>query len=209
MNVKWCKSKYRYKSKIYYIKCIFLFLLCIIIGLMYAFRETYVYNIFYIGLNITSSLYFLYRTHYVRSNIKNNNLELTSYSRKIYMIHICIMAIYFLLVLLSSIYFFQHIYDSNYKIWIWYALILPMMYSDSVYLSGITAFGENYFASGDYLVKYDNIDEINEIKEANTTQGKMMLISLCKNGKEYGYDKLFVEEYHKLRLYVFQNRREA
>lgn len=32
-------------------------------------------------------------------------------------------------------------YCWNMHIWIWYASVLTMMYSDSVYLSGMTAFG--------------------------------------------------------------------
>ena len=33
----------------------------------------------------------------------------------------------------------------------------------------------------------------------------MILVSLYSKGKEYGYDKLFLDEYHTLRLNIFQD----
>lgn len=205
MYGKWNKSRYRCKNSMLYRKIILCVTLCATVGLMYMYRECVVYNIGYICLNGLSAIYFLCRYFYIKANLKNNNLELTPYSKRIYNIHKGIITICLLIMLVINIYLVCNIYDGNYKIYIWYGIILPMLYGDSVYLSGITAFGEKYFASGEYLIKYDDIEEIKVVTEKDTIRGQMVLITLYRNGKEYGYDKLFVEEYHKLRLKVFQN----
>jgi len=205
MYGKWNKSRYRCKNSMFYRKIILCVTLCAIVGLTYMYKESVVYNIGYICLNVLSAIYFLYRYFYIKANLRNNKLELTPYSERIYNIHKGILTICVLIMLVINIYFICNICDGNYKIYIWYGMVLPMLYGDSVYLSGITAFGEEYFASGEYLIKYDDIDEIKVVTEKDTIRGQMVLIALYKNGKEYGYDKLFVEEYHKLRLKVFQN----
>lgn len=206
MNNKWNKSRYICKSDIYNYKIIFSIILCIIVGMMYVLKETVWYNVGYICLNVLSVIYFVCRTSYIQSNLCKYNLELTSYSERIYRLHKYIVKICVLLILVLNIYYIRNINGENFKIFIWYATILPMLYSDSVYLSGITAFGDKHYASGEYLIKYDDIDQIKELREKDTIQGPMVLITLYKKGEEYGYDKMFIDEYQKLRINIFQNR---
>lgn len=206
MSKKYLKSRYE-KSDFICIKRMVFVLLCVIITLMYFNQYSTKYNVYCVALNICCMFYFLGRTDFVEKKINKNNLELTQYSKRIYKIHKIIIFIY---IILGSIFCAMCIYKMiheryDIKIWLWYATILPVLYSDSVYLSGCTAFGEKSFLSGEFLVDYKDIDEISEIKSTSTMHGDIILVILRKNGKEIGFDKLFIDEYHKLRLMVYQN----
>lgn len=205
MKKKWNKSYYKCTITNYFFEIVFLIVLVGIIFLMYAFRESIQYNVLYISLNTFTMMYFIYRRCRITSKINRYRLKLTTYSNKLYKIHRYVLVAYSFMVVISDFVFVCFIHDTYYKIWIWYAIILPMLYSDSAHLSSITAFGNNYFLSGRYLVKYDDIEQIKELKECDTVSGKMVLVSFYSKGKEYGYDKLFLDEYHTLRLNVFQD----
>lgn len=206
MNAKWIKSRYE-KSDFIYIKRTIFILLCVIITLMYFNQYSTKYNVYCVILSTCCMFYFLGRTDFVKKRINENNLELTNYSKKIYKFHKIIIFIY---IVLGTVFCTMCIYKMirecyDIKIWLWYATILPILYSDSVYLSGITAFGEKNYLSGEFLIDYKDIDEIREIKSTSTIHGDIILVTLWKNGKEIGFDKLFIDEYHKLRLMVYQN----
>lgn len=209
MKNRWKKSHYKIKSNFLYVKLSIFVLLCVTILLMYLNQYSAIYNIGYIWLNISGVFYFAGRYYFVKKNLDKNDLELTDYSKRIFRIHRVILWLYFIMVCISNVAFLYCIYIGfyNIKVWIWYAVLLPALYSDSAYLSGITAFGEQKYASGEYIIEYSDINKICELKNRNTIQGNIVFISLWKGNMEFGYDKLFIDEYHRLRLLVYQNRR--
>lgn len=206
MNIKLRKSHYKIKNKFIYYKIITMILLLVMIAVAAFYRHRKVYVICFIMMNIIYLTFFLFKTKYVLNNLKNKELILTEYSEKILRIHKYIVFYYFVAVYICNIVYVCKIYTNSYdiKVWIWFALLLPVLYSDSVYLSEITAFGNYSFGSGEYIVNYSEIVEIREITDRNTIAGKMVLVSLLGKNGELGYDKLFVEEYKKLRLKVYQ-----
>lgn len=208
MKNKCRKSHYKIKSKFVYYKIVTMVLLLTMLAVAYLFRHTKGLVISFMIINIINLIYFLIRTKYVLNNLKNNELVLTRYSKKIFTIHKCAVIYYLIAVCICNIIYAYGIYTNNYdiKIWKWYAILLPIMYSDTMYLSGITAFGKNSFASGEYVVDYSDIVDVKEIISRDTREGTMLLISLWGKNGELGYDKLFVEEYQKLRLKVYQEQ---
>ena len=205
--MKWNKSSYKNKSDIFVFKiCCMIMLIMLIIWMSFNTTNKW-YLVGYVGICSVSLLYFLNRTRYIHSNITKNELILTSYSEKILKIHKFILSLYTVAtILIITICMYQLFNDGNMHIWIWYASVLPMMYSDSVYLSGLTAFGNEKYASGEYLIDYSSVDDIKMICEKNTTHGTMVLCSVYCGSKEIGYDKIFTDEYHKLRLKIYQNK---
>ncbi len=141
---------------------------------------------------------------FVKNNIKCNKLELTYFSNKIIKRHFIIMDIFILLISIHIASIIFNIVNSNYEIkaWIWFAVVLPILYSDSVYLSGLTAFGENLYASGEYLIDYSAINRITEICNADTMSGNIITLTLWNDEKYIGYDKMFLEEFLYLKSKV-------
>lgn len=209
MTIRGQKSHYKIKNNFLFAKVSVFTILCVIILLMYKNQNNAIYNIGYICLNISCLFYFAGRYNLVKSNINKNDLELTDYSKRIFRRHRIILWFFIIATSISNVIYLYCIYSEYYniKVWVWYAFLIPILYSDSVYLSGITAFGEKNYASGEYIIEYSDIDNICELKNRNSTEGNIVLITLWKDNMEIGYDKLFTEEYHKLRLFVFQNGR--
>lgn len=206
MKNKCRKSHYKIKNKFIYCKIVTMVLLLIMIAVAAFCRHGKGFVISFMMINTIYLIYFLLRTKYVLNNLKNKGLVLTRYSDKIFRIHKWAVLYYFVAVFICNAIYAYNIYINNYdiKVWKWYAILLPIMYSDAMYLSGITAFGEHSFASGEYVVNYSDIAEVKEIISGYTREGKMLLISLWGKNGELGYDKLFVEEYQKLRLKIYQ-----
>lgn len=208
MIIRGQKSHYKIKDNFLITKLSVFILLCTIILLMYINQNSAVYNIGYICMNISCLFYFAGRYYFVKKNINKNDLELTDYSKRIFTRHRIILWLFLITTSISNVIYLYFIYSEYYniKVWVWYIFLIPVLYSDSVYLSGITAFGEQKYASGEYIIEYSDIDNICELKNGKSTQGNMVLITLWKDNVNFGYDKLFVDEYHKLRLLVYQNR---
>lgn len=78
-----------------------------------------------------------------------------------------------------------------------------MLYGETVTISSLVAFGENSYMSGDYYVSYNNIDKVCEEKSMNSVGGEIVLKTFWKNNKKIGFDKMFIDEYHELRLRIY------
>jgi len=209
--IKLNKSYYKIKNNFFYNKIFTCILLCVCILIMYLNKRSFLYNLGYAFMNTCCFVYYISRVIFVEKEIKKNNLILTEYSKKIFRIHKIIIKCYFVMVCACNLIYLYYTYIGYYdvKVWIWYGILLPILYSDNVHLSAITAFGYKKYISGEYLLNYSDINKIDEIKTLESSKGRIVLIRLWKNNKELGYDKLFVDEYHKLRLCVYQNRRKV
>jgi hypothetical protein len=96
-------------------------------------------------------LYFVLRTFIVKKNIEKNNAVIGEYSKKILQRHTAILILYIVLNIVITVFivYTKVAYGENVEIWKWYAVQLPMMYSDARYLSSIVAIGKHSYCSGD------------------------------------------------------------
>lgn len=187
---------------------LFIMLVLIMMVLYCKIKEHHIqYAYGFVMINIVCVLYFVSRTLIVKRNIKKNNAVITEYSKKILLRHTIILIVYFIFSIILSVFFvyIKVIYDKNLEIWLWYALQLPMMYSDAVYLSGVVAIGNDSYCSGDYVIHYNLITECREVLSRNTNSGKMVLVELLNGKEKIGYDKFFLDEYYNIRKNIFQN----
>lgn len=201
------RTHYKYFRKSFYklsnikfslLRFLTFFLLMAAILVMYCLQNTVIFSIGFIFIDIVCLMNFLLRTLFIKNNIKNNQLVLTSYSNRILKRHHIIISLFviFITIHIGYILFNMAFYlNQEIKTWIWFAILIPALYSDSVYLSGITAFGEKAYASGEYIVHYSDIDQITEICEKATTSGNIVIMNLWKDNKNIGYDKMFLDEY--------------
>lgn len=204
----WRKSSYR-QSDIRFgqLKGLSFALLMASILMMYFNQGTAIFLVGYICLDLFAVLYFSLRTWLIKGNIKRYRLELTKYSQKILNRHSVILFATILAAVLHIIFMISKIlHEPEYEAesWIWFGLLVPLLFSDSVHLSGITAFGEKVYASGEYIIEYSAIDQITELKSMNATEGSLVLMSLYKDQKEIGYDKMLVDEYILFRQKVLR-----
>lgn len=176
------------------------------ITVMCLLQNTIMFQIGFIFCDLICLIYFLLRTVFIKRSIEKNQLVLTDYSNRILKRHYVIISIFIIMIAIHIGYIIANIaldLNQEIKTWIWFAILLPVLYSDSVYISGITAFGEEMYASGEYIVYYSDIDQITEIWEKRTTSGNIVLMTLWKDGRNIGYDKMFSDEYVYFRKKVF------
>ena len=76
-------------------------------------------------------------------------------------------------------------------------------------VSGLFAMGESCYCSGEYIVEYNEIKEVKEVLSRMTSKGEIVLVELYNELGKIGYDKLFLDEYHKIRLKIYQNNEET
>ena len=172
------KSSYKQSDfKFTILKILTFILLMSDIFWMFSNKDTILCLIGFIFIDLVSILYFVLRTVFIKNNIKCNKLELTYFSNKIIKRHFIILDIFILLINIHIASIIFNIVNANYEVepWIWFAILLPVLYSDNVYLSGITAFGENLYASGEYLIDYSAINRITEICNVDTMPGNIIM----------------------------------
>lgn len=162
----------------------------------------YNYTSGFAALNISSLLYFIFHMLHEEKIITKYNAEITKYHKvrvKVYKILLIAFILFALTLAFRAI-----ICSIRFSILWWVGSVSIMLYSESITISSLVAFGENGYVSGDFWVKYNDIDEIREEKNMNSWQGEIVLITFWKNNKKIGFDKMFINEYHKLRLQVYQ-----
>ncbi len=166
------------------------------------FFMMYNYTSGFVALNIFSLLYFVLHMLHEKKLITKHNAEITKYHKvrvKVYRILLIAFIMFALTVIFKAI-----ICPIRFSILWWIGWVSIMLYSESITISSLVAFGENGYVSGDFFVNYNDIDEICEVKNMNSWQGEIVLITFWKNNQKIGFDKMFVDEYHKLRLQVYQ-----
>lgn len=162
----------------------------------------YNYTCGFVALNISTLLYFVFHMFHEEKMIAKYNAEITKYHKgrvKAYRILLIAFILGTIILILETV-----ICSICFSILWWVGLASIMLYSEAITISSVVAFGENGYVSGDFFVKYNDIDEIREEKSMNSWQGEIVLITFWKNNKKIGFDKMFVEEYHKLRLQIYQ-----
>lgn len=167
------------------------------------FFMTYNYSCGFVFLNVSSLLYFIFHMFHEEKNITKYNAEITKYHKvrvKVYRIILILFILVTLILIFRTI-----VYSIQSSILCWVGWVSIMTYSESITISSLVAFGDNGYVSGDYFVKYSEIDEIREEKSMNSWKGEIVLITFWKNNKKIGFDKMFVNEYQKLRLQVYQD----
>lgn len=209
MKNKLNKSYYRGVSAVKLVKTFWIIILVCLILYCKLHENDIGFLIGFMIINSMCLIYFISRMFYVLNNIKKINAEVTDYSRKLLFRHKKNIYIYFFAtIILSCVMVYMKVKNNaNLEIWYWYGLQLPMMYSDAVNLSCVTAFGKNEYCSGDYVIRYSGITNCTEILHKTTRVGKAVVVELFKYDKKIGYDKFFIDEYHQFRLKVFQKDR--
>ncbi|MGN0305650.1 MAG: hypothetical protein ACI4D2_05775 [Lachnospiraceae bacterium] len=164
----------------------------------------YSYNIGFITLNISSTLYFIFHMLHVKIMMSNHETEITKNHTgrvKAYKVLLLTYVIYTVGLILEVI-----IFSKDLSVLWWIGTTAIMTYAEAVTISSLVAFGENGYMSGDYYVPYNNIDKICEEKSMNSVGGEIVLITFWKNKKKIGFDKMFIDEYHELRLHIYQGQ---
>lgn len=161
------------------------------------------YNGGYVILNASSFFFFVLHKLSIEKKISRYEASITEHQKKRMMVYKYIMYIYtvFTIVLIANIIIFAE----RISILWWLGAVSIMVYCDSVILSAVVAFGKDGFISGDYYVKYEDIERICEEKNVYSIRGRIIWISLLKNNKKIGFDKMFTDEYYKLQSKIFRN----
>lgn len=162
------------------------------------------YNSGFVMLNISSLLYFSFHMLYIKKNINVHNAEITKYHKtrvKWYRMFLIVYSLFTIFLIFRVI-----IFSIHFSILWWVGAVSIMVYCQSITISSVVAFGEKGYVSGDFFVRYCDIDEVHEERNMNSWQGEIILITFWKNSRKIGFDKMFMEEYHKLRLQIYQNR---
>ena len=166
-----------------------------------AFMQ-YSYNIGFIALNISSMLYFIFHMLHVKKIMSNHETEITKNHKgrvNVYKVLLLIYVIYTVGLILEIV-----IFSKGLSVLWWVGAVAIMTYGEGVTISSLVAFGEDGYMSGDYYVLYNNIDKVCEEKSMNSVGGEIVLITFWKNNKKIGFDKMFIDEYHELRLHIYQ-----
>ena len=162
----------------------------------------YNYKVGFIVLNVFSLLYFSLHMFFIERNISKYNTEITRHHKgrvKVYR------ALFYIYVIFTIALVFNVILSSAlFSVLWWVGAVAIMLYSECVSISSVVAFGKDGYLSGDYYVKYEDIEEIREEKNINSWRGEIVWIILLKNNKKIGFDKMFLDEYHDLRLKIYQ-----
>lgn len=162
---------------------------------------TYNYSCGFAFLNISSLLYFIFHMFHEEKNITKYNAEITKYHK----VRVKVYRIILILLILVTLIFRTIVYSIQASILWWVGWVSIMTYSESITISSLVAFWDNGYVLGDYFVKYSEIDEIREEKNMNSWKGEIVLITFWKNNKKIGFDKMFINEYQKLRLQIYQD----
>ena len=162
----------------------------------------YNYSVAFCILLIVSSSYFVIHKFHNDKLINKHKAIITAHHEYRINIHNIVIILY---CLFSGILSLLVLFKPNESfIWWWIGSVTICIYSESVTLSSLVAFGDDGFVSGDYYVNYCDLDEIREEKSINSLAGEIVLITLWKDNKECGFDKMFLDEYHRLRLQIYQ-----
>ncbi len=177
----------------------FLFLLLQLCAL--AFMK-YSYNVGFSVLIVSSMLYFVFHMLHVKKIISDHEAEITRYHEgrvKVYKVLLSIYSIYIVGLLIGVV-----IFSKDLSVLWWIGAVAIVLYGEGVTLSSLVAFGKNGYISGDYYIPYNNIDKVCEERSMNSASGEIVLITIWKNNNKIGFDKFFIDEYHELRLHIYQ-----
>lgn len=195
------KSFYKKRDMFLVYKWIVFFLLLCTSGL-----SLYNYESAFILLFVISSLYFLVHTMHNRKLIDKSKAEVSKYHKDRWKWHELVLTIYvvFSIGLIIHCIYLLHMGNVFPPMWWWVDSTSVIIYSESVTISSSIAVGEDGYISGDYFVKYSDIDEFQEEKELNSLAGRIVLVTIWKDKQKLGFDKLFIDEYQKIRLKTYQ-----
>lgn len=153
-------------------------------------------------MNISSLSYFIFHMFHFEKIICKHQAELTKNHKvriKYYKIVLLLYTIYTVGLVIRIV-----ILPRGLSVLWWVTAVSIMAYSEAITISSAVAFGKKGYVSGDYHVSYDDIDRVCEEKSMNSSGGKILLVSIWRNNKKIGFDKMFIDEYHKLRLHIYQ-----
>ena len=87
--------------------------------------------------------------------------------------------------------------ENNFGLYIWYMAMTGLAWTGGYYVKAAVLFGNDYYYSGKYKIKYKSITEIKELSKRTAGIGfyDIYLIEIYSGGKLIGMDKLFSDEY--------------
>ena len=87
--------------------------------------------------------------------------------------------------------------ENNFGLYIWYMAMTGLAWTGGYYVKAAVLFGNDYYYSGKYKIKYNSITEIKELSKRTAGIGfyDIYLIEIYSKGKLIGMDKLFSDEY--------------
>ncbi len=198
---KCIKSSYIFKNKMNFIEMSTLVISLFLILLASLTQNATCFLVTMSGIFL---LYLIIKYFWILSLAKTNHCTFTEYTTELLMKFRVLLCICTVLEIIVSV---LGLINGKLLGWQWYTPLMLIMYADSVYLSSIVAFGDNEFISGKYIINYGSITNIIFIEEKNTSAGKMCLVELYNKNGIIGFDKLFIDEYHNLRLKVFKENK--
>lgn len=211
MKNKWNKSHYKNKTQLFLFNVIIMLVLIALFFVAYFNKNSKIYMLCFSVMSIVCMIYFIVRTRHIKRNIEKCSAKLSEYSTSMLRWHKIILSSYiYATVLFIMVLMYRMVNgDFSVEVWVWNGMQVIMMYSDSVFLSGLFAMGESCYCSGEYIVEYNEIKEVKEVLSRMTSKGEIVLVELYNELGKIGYDKLFLDEYHKIRLKIYQNNEET
>lgn len=149
----------------------------------------------------TAYFYVLLEVLYIKSKQKKLKLEQAqihhNYIRRGVLGLIAVAVIIAVIAILAA--FNGKIYsnENNFGLYIWYMAMIGLAWTGGYYVKAAVLFGNDYYYSGKYKIKYNSITEIKELSKRTAGIGfyDIYLIEIYSKGKLIGMDKLFSDEY--------------
>lgn len=177
-------------------------ILFLLLQLFAVFFMLYNYNSGFVVLNFCSLLYFIFHFFHIKKSIEKHNAEISQHHAiriKVYGLLLNIYIIFTAILMLMLT-----VFSATISVLWWVGAASVMLYSEALTISSVIAFSKNGYVSGDFFVKYDGIDMVRKEKNIDSCQGEIVWVTFWKDDKKIGFDKMFTDEYHKLRLQIYQ-----
>lgn len=141
-------------------------------------------------------MYSVLRYAYIKTNIKENVINAPTNKYLVKTKFFLAGTIIFSIILIFS-FCLNHYMKNNflqYK-WLWMFPIAALCYAEGAYMPCIVSFGKEYYYSGVYRIKYEDITRMEQVKMYYTVLSCIVLVKIYHDKNVIGFDKFFIHDY--------------